>query len=89
TTWCPDCRRAKRFLRERQIAFEEINIEEVPAAAELVVQRNHGLRKVPTFDHEGRFFACSPFDPRLLQHELGLTIPVAELGSWHEENCKD
>ena len=28
TTWCGDCRAAKRFLRERNVPFEEINVEE-------------------------------------------------------------
>lgn len=72
TTWCPDCRRAKRFLAQRQVAFEEINIEDTPGAAELVIERNQGKRKVPTFDHGGRFFHCSPFDPAILERELDL-----------------
>lgn len=72
TTWCPDCRRAKRFLAERGIAVEEINIETVAGAAELVASKNQGRYKVPTFDAGGRFFACSPFDPGLLARELGL-----------------
>ena len=27
TSWCPDCWRAKRFLKSNRIAFEEISIE--------------------------------------------------------------
>lgn len=72
TTWCPDCRRAKKFLDSRGIAFEEINIERVAGAADLVVQHNHGKRKVPTFDRDGHFFHCSPYDPAILIRELGL-----------------
>ena len=72
TTWCPDCRRAKRFLAEHGIAVEEINIEHSPDAAALVAASNQGKRKVPTFDHEGRFFHCSPFDPAILRRELQL-----------------
>ena len=72
TTWCPDCRRAKRFLTERQIAFEEINIEEAPEAAAWVIEQNQGKRKVPTFDRDGHSFACSPFDAAVLRRELGL-----------------
>ena len=30
TRWCGDCRRAKQFLRERGIAFREVNIDPVP-----------------------------------------------------------
>ncbi|MGH9480583.1 MAG: glutaredoxin family protein [Terriglobales bacterium] len=72
TSRCPDCRRAKRFLSERGVAFEEVNIEETPGAAELVFARNQGLRKVPTFDRDGHFFHCSPFDPAILRRELNL-----------------
>ena len=28
TDWCPSCDYAKRFLKEKNIPFEEINIEE-------------------------------------------------------------
>jgi mycoredoxin len=72
TTWCPDCRRAKSFLNDRNIAFEEINIEHVEGAAELVIEKNAGKRKVPTFEVDGRYFHCSPFNPQILRDELGL-----------------
>ncbi len=72
TTWCPDCRRAKRFLSERGVTVEEINIETTPGAAEIVAGANAGKYKVPTFDDGGRFFACSPFDPGILRRELKL-----------------
>lgn len=70
--WCGDCRAAKRFLEERGVAYEPINIEEDPAAADLIVEKNQGKRKVPTFEVNGRWFAVSPFDPELLAHELEL-----------------
>lgn len=72
TSWCPDCHRAKRFLSERGIEVEEINIEEVEGAADTVVAQNGGKRKVPTFEVDGRFFTCSPYNPELLRRELGL-----------------
>lgn len=72
TTWCGDCRRAKSFLRERGVTFEEINIETTPGAAELVMEKNQGRRKVPTFEVNGRYFDCSPFDPNRLRRELNL-----------------
>lgn len=74
TSWCGDCRRTKKFLRERGIAFREVNIDESPDAEELVVRVNNGLRKVPTIEVEGRYFACSPFDPYQLAE--GLKIPL-------------
>jgi mycoredoxin len=71
--WCGDCRAAKRFLEERGVAYEPVNIEENPEAAELIIAKNEGKRKVPTFEVDGRWFAVSPFDPDLLAEQLGLT----------------
>jgi mycoredoxin len=73
TTWCGDCRHAKRFLAERGIAYEEVNIEETEGAAEYVMRANNGKRKVPTFEVDGRVFNLSPYDERKLREELGLS----------------
>jgi mycoredoxin len=72
TVWCGDCRRAKRFLNERGIAYEEIDIEQHEGAAEIVMNLNEGKRKVPTFEIDGRAFNLSPYDERRLRAELGL-----------------
>jgi glutaredoxin len=74
THWCCDCRRAKQFLRERKVAFREVNIDETPGAEELVLRVNNGRRKVPTVEVDGRYFACSPFDPYLLAEELKIPL---------------
>jgi mycoredoxin len=74
TQWCGDCRRAKQFLRERGVSFKEVNIDEVPGGEELVLRVNDGLRKVPTIEVQGRYFACSPFDPYQLSDELKIPL---------------
>ncbi len=74
TNWCPDCRRAKDFLKRRGVAFEEINIEEDPDAEDIVIEVNHGKRKVPTIQVGDRFFACSPFNPHTLAEELNIPL---------------
>jgi glutaredoxin len=74
TTWCPDCRRAKQFLKERGVNFQEINIEHDLDAEELVIQVNQGRRKVPTFRVGGRYFACSPFNAEELARELSIPL---------------
>ncbi|MGA3292554.1 MAG: glutaredoxin family protein [Candidatus Acidiferrales bacterium] len=74
TSWCADCRRTKNFLRERKVAFREVNIDETPGAAELVMRVNNGRRKVPTIEVEGRYFSCSPFDPYQLAEELNIPL---------------
>ncbi len=48
TTWCSDCRMAKRWLDSHGIAYDYINIEEDDDAAEYVVKLNNGARSVPT-----------------------------------------
>ena len=74
TPWCGDCRRTKKFLRERGVVFREINIEDAREAEELVLRVNNGLRKVPTIEVSGRYFACSPFDPYQLCEELNIPL---------------
>lgn len=76
-SWCVDCRRAKQFLRERGIPYQEINIEQSPEAEALVCSVNNGRCKVPTMEIDGRYFALSPFDACKLADEL--KIPVNAL----------
>lgn len=77
TRWCGDCRRVKQFLAERGISFREVNIDETPEAEALVMRVNNGRRKVPTIELEGRYFACSPFDPYQLSEELHIPLNVS------------
>jgi len=79
TTWCCDCRRAKQFLRERGVRFREVNIDEAPDAEDLVMRVNNGKRKVPTLEVDGRYFACSPFDPHILADELKIPLNAPQL----------
>jgi mycoredoxin len=48
TTWCGYCVRLKKMLDRAGIQYAEVNIEEDPAAAELVENVNGGNRTVPT-----------------------------------------
>ena len=74
TAWCPDCRRAKSFLKERGVTFREVNIEEDESAEAIVVRVNDGKSVVPTFDVDGRYFACSPFNAEHLAAELKIPL---------------
>jgi len=73
-TWCGDCLRAKMFLRERNVPFREVDVDEDPDAEDLVMMVNDGLRKIPTFSVDGRYFSCSPFDPYKLSSELKIPL---------------
>jgi mycoredoxin len=48
TTWCGYCSRLKQQLGREGIAIVEIDIEQDPAAADIVEQLNGGNRTVPT-----------------------------------------
>jgi mycoredoxin len=74
TEWCGDCRRAKLCLRERNVSFREVNVDQDPDAEDLILKVNDGLRKVPTFEVDGRYFSCSPFDPYKLSEELNIPL---------------
>lgn len=74
TRWCPDCRRAKTFLKERGVEFREVDIEEYPSAEEIVIKANDGRRRVPTLEVGGRYFACSPFNAEELAENLKIPL---------------
>jgi mycoredoxin len=48
TTWCGPCRRLKGQLTREGIAYEEVDIERDPTAAEFVMSVNRGNQTVPT-----------------------------------------
>lgn len=48
TTWCGYCRVLKAALDREGIGFNEVNIEQVPDAADFVTQVNGGNQTVPT-----------------------------------------
>ena len=65
-------------MRDRGVSFQEINIDEAPAAEELVMRVNEGRRRVPTIEVDGRYFASSPFDPYQLAEELNIPLNVPQ-----------
>jgi glutaredoxin len=74
THWCPDCRRAKSFLKDRGVEFREVYLEEDAEAEKVVLRANHGRRKVPTLKVGERYFACSPFNAQQLADELKIPL---------------
>jgi len=45
--WCGDCLRAKAWFAENDIAYSYVNLEETPDAADIVLERNNGLKRIP------------------------------------------
>ena len=69
TSWCPDCRRAKRLLAEASVEYGEVDIDADEEAEAIVLARSGGRRVVPTFRLGDRVWAFNP-DPPLLRRLL-------------------
>lgn len=78
TQWCRDCRMAKQFLEEHNIAYTVIDVDDDPAASAEVIE-HVGKRAVPQLVIDGEWF--QPYRPGqgLLYDELRqrLGIPAA------------
>lgn len=48
TPWCGYCHRLERQLERAGIAYEKVDIEQHPEAAEIVEKLNNGNQTVPT-----------------------------------------
>ncbi len=59
-SWCRDCREAKKFLTKHNIPFTEVDIEQTPGAAELVLE-NVGKKAIPQFVLDGKWI--QPYRP--------------------------
>lgn len=69
--WCPDCRRAKKFLGEQFIPYRWVDIEQDREGERYVLQRNNGKRIIPTIVFEDGSFLVEPSNAELAQ-KLGL-----------------
>lgn len=75
--WCPDCRTAKRFLDQHNLAYTEIDIEITPGAAQEVIRRT-GKRAIPQLVIDGEWI--QPYRPGegFLYQEVRERLGLAE-----------
>ena len=71
--WCPDCRRSKQFLGEMRIPYEWVDIDQDPAAAQVVREKNNGKQIIPTIVFEDGSFLVEPGNDELAR-KLGLAL---------------
>lgn len=67
TATCPYCRMAKDFLEKRNVKYEELNVEEKPAAAAEMVAKSHQMG-VPVLDVNGKIIVG--FDKQAIESAL-------------------
>ncbi len=63
--WCGDCRRAKAFFAEHDVAYDYVNLEEHPEAADIVLERNNGLKRIPVIVFDDDTHLTEPSDEAL------------------------
>lgn len=71
TTWCSDCKRAKKFFGEQRIPYVNIDIEDNPEFIKTVEEINHGMRIVPTIVFPDGSVLSEPTNAQLAE-KLGL-----------------
>jgi thioredoxin reductase (NADPH) len=69
--WCPDCRRAKKFLGEQFVPYKWVDIEQDKAGEMYVLEKNEGKRIIPTIVFEDDTFLVEPSNAELAK-KLGL-----------------
>lgn len=80
---CPFCDRAKALLTNKNIAFEEVKIDEDTTAREFIMEQGH--RTVPQIYHQGKLFVeggfqgLSKLSTDEIRTRLGLTDNLGTL----------
>ena len=69
TTHCPYCVMAKNFLKENNVEFEEVNVQEDHEAAHEMVEKS-GQMGVPVLDINGKIIVG--FDKKKIKEALNL-----------------
>ncbi len=70
-SWCPDCRRAKKFLGDQRVPFEWHDIEDDPDGQRVVQERNGGKNIIPTIVFPDGSHLAEPSNEQLA-NKLGL-----------------
>lgn len=70
-SWCPDCRRAKRFLGDQRVPFEWHDIEQDPDGVKIVQERNNGNNVIPTIIFPDGTHLAEPTNEELAE-KIGL-----------------
>lgn len=77
TVWCPDCKRAKRFLGEQRIPYVNVDIEQDAEAMAFVEQVNQGKRVIPTIVFPDGSILVEPSNAQLAESSACRPKPSA------------
>jgi thioredoxin reductase (NADPH) len=71
--WCPDCKRAKRFLAEQRVPYDFVDIDQDESGLRHVEELQKGGRSIPTIVFDGTEVLIEPTNEDLAR-KLGLTL---------------
>jgi thioredoxin reductase (NADPH) len=74
--WCPHCRRVKKFLAAHRVPYENIDIDERPAAIETLKELQEGGQIIPTVVYADGTHEVNPSDEALARR-IGLKVEAA------------
>lgn len=73
TDWCGDCRRARKFLDDHGIAYDNVNIDQNAEGEAFVKRVNNGNRSVPTIVFPDGSILVEPGTGQLAE-KLGIAL---------------
>jgi thioredoxin reductase (NADPH) len=71
SSWCSDCKRAKRFLGDQQVEYQWVDVEQDEKARLFVEEHNDGKTIIPTIVFDDGTILVEPSNAQLAQ-KLGL-----------------
>ncbi|HEX6476412.1 MAG TPA: glutaredoxin domain-containing protein, partial [Acidimicrobiales bacterium] len=74
--WCPDCRRAKKFLGEHRVNYDWTDIDQNPDGLRAVEELQGGGRTIPTVVFSDGSHFVDPTNEQLAR-KLGLSIAAS------------
>ncbi|MEJ2485729.1 MAG: FAD-dependent oxidoreductase [Anaerolineales bacterium] len=77
TTWCPDCKRAKKFFNDHRIQYKNIDIEKDSQAMAYVKEVNQGMRIIPTIVFPDGSILTEPSNAELAE-KLGIKTKASQ-----------
>lgn len=80
-TVCPFCVNAKNFLKNKNIPFREINIEDNDDARQFIIDKGH--RTVPQIYFNGELFVEGGFQglSKMTEADIRIKMNITDLGT--------
>jgi thioredoxin reductase (NADPH) len=77
-SWCPDCRRAKKFLSDQRVPYVYHDIEQRPELVQVVEEKNDGKHTIPTIVFPDGSHLAEPSN-----EELADKLGIARIADMH------